>query len=214
RAGSFGTAATFSFYANKTITTGEGGMITTDDPYLAERMRFLRDHAMSKHRRYFHPELGWNYRMTAMQAAIGISQMRRVEEILRRKQAVARGYAKRLRNLPGVELHPEPALGCAGSYWMYSILLRDAKTRDHVMEYLAENGIESRPFFSSLSSLPPFAGSPSGPCEVSKEISGRGLNLPSGPNLSESDLDHVYRMLRTALLEIEEAELAPVLRAA
>jgi perosamine synthetase len=212
--GSFGDAATFSFYANKTITTGEGGMITTNDTRLADRMRFLRDHAMSKERRYFHPELGWNYRMTAMQAGIGLSQMRRVEEILARKRAVARGYAERLADVPAVTLHPEPEPGCEGSFWMYSILLPDRETRDHVMRSLADNHIESRPFFAALTSMPPFAAEFDESRPVSAEISSRGLNLPSGPNLTDADLDHVCSALRRALMATEVRELEPILRAA
>lgn len=214
RTGSFGKAATFSFYANKTITTGEGGMITTDDIALGDRMRFLRDHAMSKDRRYFHPELGWNYRMTALQAGIGLSQMRRVDQVLKKKRNVARGYAERLRDVSGIELHPEPAPGCEGSYWMYSILLPDRERRDGVMEFLAQNHIESRPFFAPMSLMPPFEGDFGEPRPVSAEISARGLNLPSGPNLTEDDLDHICATLRRALMAVSEREFEPVLRAA
>jgi perosamine synthetase len=214
RAGAFGKAATFSFYANKTITTGEGGMITTDDAALAERMRFLRDHAMSKERRYFHPELGWNYRMTALQAGIGLSQMRRVDEILRRKRTIAKGYAERLTGVTGIDLHPQPAAGSEGSFWMYSILLPDRNTRDRVMQALAENFIESRPFFAPMSVMPPFEGDFGEPRVVSSQLSARGLNLPSGPNLSESDLDHICATIRRALMMVEEQELETAPRAA
>jgi perosamine synthetase len=205
RVGSMGRCATFSFYGNKTVTTGEGGMITTNSAELADRMRFLRDHAMSREKRYYHPELGWNYRMTAMQAAIGNSQMNRIEEILAKKRHLAQGYAERLRDVPGVELHPVPPGDSQGSYWMYSILLRSQPARDRVAAALSLSGVESRPFFVPMSQLPPFAEHAGQTRRVSTDIASRGLSLPSGPLLSEADLDFiceiVVRTLKPAMLE-------------
>jgi perosamine synthetase len=199
KAGSFGAAATFSFYGNKTLTTGEGGMIVTDNTSLADRMRLLRDHAMSRERRYFHEELGWNYRMTAMQAAIGLSQMHRLDEIIRLKQQIASRYAERLAELEGLELHPLPKPGCASSFWMYSILLPDQAARDGVARDLALRGIETRPFFIPMSQMPPFQTPFHRDLPVSSEISSRGLNLPSGPLLSELDQDYICDALRRSL---------------
>lgn len=198
-AGSLGRAAALSFYANKIITTGEGGMVTTDDSRLAKRMRFLRDHAMSRERRYFHPEIGWNYRITALQAAIGLSQLARIDRILAAKTRIANGYRERLAGLPGIETHPVPPKNCRSAFWMYSILLPDRKTRDRVAAALERESIETRPFFLPLSSLPPLrklADKQNLP--VSYRLSQRGLNLPSGPQLTASDLDRVADAVRKA----------------
>jgi perosamine synthetase len=200
RAGALGRAAALSFYANKIITTGEGGMVTTDDARLAKRIRFLRDHAMSRERRYFHPEIGWNYRITALQAAIGLSQLTRVERILSAKTRIADGYRERLAGIPGIEPHPVPPKNCRGAFWMYSILLPDKKTRDRVAAALERERIETRPFFIPLSSLPPLRNLANGrDLPVSIRLSRRGLNLPSGPRLTSDDLDRVTSAIGAAM---------------
>jgi perosamine synthetase len=200
RAGSFGKVGTFSFYANKILTTGEGGMVTTDDPKLAERMRFLRGHAMSPSRRYYHPEIGWNYRMTAMQAGIGVSQLQRIDQILAAKRRIAIGYSERLADVPGVALHPEPPADAEGVFWMYSILLPDRETRNRVAELLAAEDIETRPFFEPLSIMPPYRSYAVGVQRpVARSLSERGLNLPSGPLLTDDELDRVAETVRSAM---------------
>jgi perosamine synthetase len=206
RTGSLGAVATFSFYGNKTLTTGEGGMITTSDAYLADRMRLLRDHAMSRERRYYHEELGWNFRMTAMQAAIGRSQLQRIENILARKRAIAAGYQQRLSEIPVIELHPQPRGGAQSSYWMYSILLPDRAQRDSLAAYLSSEGIETRPFFIPMSQMPPFREFASSHLRVSAEISDRGLNLPSGPLLSQIDQDFICDTIRNAIAQRKFAQ--------
>jgi perosamine synthetase len=199
KTGTSGLAGCFSFYANKVITTGEGGMIVTRSQELADRMRFLRGHAMTPKRRYYHPELGFNYRMTALQAAMGRSQLQRIETILANKRRIAAWYAERLSEIPEVELHPADADNSRGVFWMYSILLPDHGTRERVMRALSEQEIETRPFFLPMSTLPPFRTRASKSRSVSLELSRRGLNLPSGPLLTEDEVDRVCECIGTAL---------------
>lgn len=199
KTGSFGVAGTFSFYANKVITTGEGGMIVTSSKELAERMRFLRGHAMLPERRYYHPELGFNYRMTALQAAVGRSQLKRIEIILAKKRQIAAWYSERLAKVEEIEIHPAGETNAESIYWMYSVLLPDGKARQSVINALATRKIDTRPFFLPMSSLPPFCENAGGVRPVSLELSHRGLNLPSGALLSEDEVDYVCDAIRIAL---------------
>jgi perosamine synthetase len=199
RVGSLGDVAAFSFYANKIVTTGEGGMCTTDDRRLAKRLRLLRDHAMSPSRRYWHAELGWNYRMTALQAACGLSQLERVAKVLAAKRKLAARYAERLHGIPEVTLHPTAPMGSEGITWMYSILLPDRRTRDRVARSLAKESIETRPFFHPMTTMPPFRPAKGPARPVSLDLSRRGLNLPSGPLLTALELDRICDAIRRSL---------------
>ncbi|HEY6968026.1 MAG TPA: DegT/DnrJ/EryC1/StrS family aminotransferase [Candidatus Angelobacter sp.] len=199
KTGTFGTAGAFSFYANKVITTGEGGMVVTGDRQLAERLRVLRGHGMAPDRKYFHPELGFNYRMTALQAAIGRSQLQRIDTVLALKRKIASWYEERLAEIPQIELHAASTPEKEGVYWMYSILLPDSATRERVMDALAEDRIETRPFFLPMSTLPPFRQQSAEGLPVSLDLSRRGMNLPSSPLLTEEEVDRVCDGIRTAL---------------
>ncbi len=209
KAGAFGAFGCFSFFGNKVITTGEGGMVTTNDMDLAARMHSLRGHSMAADRRYYHPELGFNYRMTGLQAAMGRSQLRRLSEILLRKKRIANLYAERLAGLPELRLHPSGSESAQSIFWMYSILAPSQTVRDDLMRKLQMRGIDTRPFFHPMSSLPPFAG-----CKVdtpvSYELSERGLNLPSGPLLTESEIDFIAEAVREALGRSGRPKLAAV----
>ncbi len=189
-AGSLGDIAAFSFYANKIVTTGEGGMLTTDDDALAARCRMLRDHAMPPQRRYWHDEVGFNYRMTNLQAAVGVAQMERIASLIARKRAIAARYIERLSGLPGLTL-PAERPGCTSVYWMVSLLVEPPfpLTRDALILALREQGIDSRPFFYPLDMLPPYF-SPT-PRPVSLQLSGTGLNLPSSPALTDAQVDYI-----------------------
>jgi len=191
RVGSFGVLNTFSFYGNKIITTGEGGILTTDDDFLAERVRFLRDHAMSPAKRYWHTEIGYNYRMTNMQAALGVAQMERIEEFIARKRWIAQTYREGLEGIKSITLSPE-ATWATTVYWMYSILLNDdfKVSRDEVMRRLKEQGIDSRPFFYPIHSMPPYNTGPLS-LPVAENLSSRGINLPSAVTLSKSDIQRI-----------------------
>lgn len=184
--GSLGAVACFSFYGNKMVTTGEGGMVLTSDAKLAARLRLLRDHAMSPKRRYYHTEIGFNYRMTTLQAALGLAQLDRFEEICRRKQRIAAWYRDGLRGLP-LELAPDVP-GSENVHWMFSALIRrDARLdRDAFARRLLARGIDSRPFFVPIPELPPYRGR--GTYPVAADLGTRGVNLPSGPRLSRRDV--------------------------
>ena len=193
--GGLGRIGTFSFYANKIITTGEGGMLTTDDAALAARCRMLRDHAMPPQKRYWHEEIGFNYRMTNLQAAVGVAQMERIEAFIRRKRRIAALYSEHLCGVPGVQLPVERPL-CTNVYWMYSVLIEPpyGRSRDDLIVLLRERGIDSRPFFHPLDTLPPYRAGAVRP--VAQWLSAVGLNLPSSPALTDSQVVYIAETIR------------------
>ena len=195
RVGSLGKIGVFSFYGNKIITTGEGGMLTTDDDNLAERTRFLRDHAMSPNKRYWHTEIGFNYRMTNIQAAMGVAQMEKIEEYVERKRKIARTYNAALQGIPGISLPPEAAWATS-VYWMYSILV-DAPyplSRDRLMAVMQKHNIDSRPFFYPIHTQPPYGTGETLP--VAECLSRQGINLPSAVTLTETDIARIAAVIR------------------
>jgi perosamine synthetase len=195
RVGALGRIGAFSFYGNKIITTGEGGMVVTNDPALAERAAFLRDHAMDPRRRYYHPEIGFNYRMTNIQAAIGCAQIEQADSILARRKAIATAYEAGLAGIPGLTRPPaEP--WAENVYWMYSVLVeRDfGLDRDAVRAGLRLRGVDSRPFFVPLHELPPYR--LAAPFPVATALSARGINLPSGTGLRPEEIAVVCDALR------------------
>lgn len=201
RVGALGDIGCFSFYANKIITAGEGGMLVINDDELASRARLLRGQAMDPNRRYWHTEVGYNFRMTNLQAAIGLGQLERIESILQRKREIAMRYYEGLQKLPGVVLPPE-AEWAKNVFWMYSILIDPAygSSRDAVCDNLAQYKIDTRPFFYPLSALPPFQHVRTGDnCAVSYRLSAQGLNLPSSPRLYDQDIDRVVDAIALTL---------------
>jgi len=195
RVGGLGEINAFSFYGNKIITTGEGGLLTTDDDILAEKVRFLRDHAMSPEKRYWHTEIGYNYRMTNLQAALGVAQMERIEEFIARKRWIAATYNQGLREIASITLPPE-ASWATSVYWMYSILLAKdfPLSRDEVMLSLRQQNIDSRPFFYPIHVQPPYQADISLP--VAEDLSRRGINLPSAVTLGEEDIQRIVQAIR------------------
>ena len=187
RVGTLGDLASFSFFGNKIITTGEGGMVVTDDPDLAERCRHLRGQGVSPTRTYWHDVIGFNYRMTNVAAAIGCAQLERIEDTLARKRDIADRYRAALADVPGVTFQAE-APGARNVWWMISILV-DPGQRDPLMEYLRESGVETRPFFHPAHTLPMYAGSERFP--VAERLGVSGINLPSGPTLTHDQIDLV-----------------------
>jgi perosamine synthetase len=178
------------------MTTGEGGMIVTNDPKLAERMRFLKDHAMDHDRRYYHPEIGFNYRMTNVQAAIGMGQLEHLQEALDNKRKIAQQYNESLKDIKGITLPPEKD-GVKNMYWMYCILIEDdfGMTRDGVMEKLQEKGIGTRPFFISMHELPPYKDD-SSKFKISGELANKGMNLPSSAHLTSGEIQKVCDVIK------------------
>lgn len=204
RVGALGDIGCFSFYGNKIVTAGEGGMLVLNDDALAARARLLRGQAMDPNRQYWHTEVGYNFRMTNLQAAIGLGQVERIEGILLRKREIAMRYSNMLSKLPGVVLPPE-ADWATNVFWMYSILIDPAYgcTRDAVRAALTQQGIETRPFFFPISSLPPYQSFRAlGPCPVAQRLSEQGINLPSSPRLTTEDIERVVAAVAAAVYAV------------
>jgi perosamine synthetase len=197
RVGSLSDVAVFSFYGNKIITTGEGGMVLTDDDALAERCFFLGNQAKQKQNPYWHPEIGYNYRMTNMQAALGVAQLERIDELIAIRARNAVHYQRRLSALPGLTL-PPCAEWAENVYWMYTVLVEDdyGLDRDTLMGLLRQRGIETRPAFYPIHTLPMYDRGQRFP--VAEELGRKGINLPSGATLTREQVDIVC----DALVEI------------
>ncbi len=193
--GAFGDVGTFSFFGNKTVTTGEGGMVVAQDEALAARMRKVKGQGQSLERRYWHDELGFNYRMTNICAAIGVAQMERIDAILERKQQIAAIYRTELRNS---EFEFQRSIeGVTGSDWLVSLLLPSGADRDGVMRRLAGQGVDSRPVFYCAHHMPMYRTGGSHP--VAENIATRGISLPSYPALSDEQVAFVAAKLVAAL---------------
>jgi perosamine synthetase len=190
--GTFGDIATFSFFGNKTITTGEGGMVVTNDATLADRAVHFKGQGLAKHRVYWHDVIGYNYRMTNMCAAIGLAQMERADELLARKLAVAARYDAALAGA-GVEPHRATRPDYQHSYWMYSVLVPSG-ARDGVMADLREAGVETRPLFYPAHTMPMYSQRYERH-RVAEELGWRGINLPSWPGLLPEQVQHVAESL-------------------
>ena len=205
-AGHFGATSVFSFHGSKTLTTGEGGMVVTDDDAMAERMLLLRDHGRTPGDTSFrNTEVAYKYKMTAMQAAMGLVQLDRLDELVGAKRALLAGYQERLADLGGVSFNPEPP-GSFASAWMSTVLLDSTTgvTGRELGAALAKEGIDTRPFFLPLSSLPAYGGLATAAKArqenpVADRLAREGLNLPSALNLQESDVDRVSDVVRRFL---------------
>lgn len=199
KVGSMGHVSCFSFYGNKIITTGEGGMCLTNDEETAVKMRILRDHGMRPEKRYWHEVVGYNYRMTNLQAAIGVAQLRKIEEFIEKKRKIAKLYKESLENIDQIGLHPEMKWA-RNVYWLYSILLKDEHTRNKVIMHLERAGVETRRFFYPINLMPPYrkyAGKSS--CPISLNLSKRGMNLPSWTELTEDQVLYIAEQVRQAV---------------
>jgi len=185
----------FSFFGNKIITTGEGGMVITNRKELYDKIRILRDHGMSGSQRYIHHVLGYNYRMTNLQAAIGAAQMEKIESILSTKKHIAQMYKEALRGIPGISLPPS-AFWADNVYWLYSILIDKnifGIGRDDLMTTLKNRQIDTRPLFIPLHQQPIYNTKESLP--IAEHISSQGLSLPSSINLKLNDIKYVAKII-------------------
>lgn len=191
--GSVGDIGTFSFFGNKTITTGEGGMVVSRHPHLIARAAHLKNQGVSQTREYWHDELAFNYRMTNIQAAIGLAQLERADQILAAKRRIAHSYQTRLEGLP-CEFQPETK-GMRHSYWMCSFLVESSELRDCLRAYLREQRIDTRPTFPPIHTLPHTQQDVDLPNAFS--LSTRGINLPSYPDLTSQDIERICRTIRT-----------------
>jgi perosamine synthetase len=201
KAGSLSDIGCFSFYANKIITTGEGGMIVTNDEEIYERAKLLKDLAFTKERRFLHYFIGFNYRMTNLQAAIGIAQLNKITELVEARRKNAYIYNKYLQDIEGITLPPEEPWA-KNAYWMYSILIDKEKfgmSRDELIEKLKEKGIETRPFFVPMHQQPVFKEMGLFRGErypLSEKLGESGLNLPSSSSLSEDEINFISRAIK------------------
>ncbi|MCA0366520.1 MAG: DegT/DnrJ/EryC1/StrS family aminotransferase [Proteobacteria bacterium] len=198
--GGIGHCGSFSFFGNKIITTGEGGAVTTNDDELAARMRLLRSQGMSAERRYWHPVVGFNYRMTNLTAAIGVAQMERLDEALARRVEIAATYDQALAGLVDMIDLPFTAIDCEHSFWMYTIMLKPhvGTSRDEVMARMDADGVETRPVFYPVNDMPPYYDA-SVDAPNARLCAAQGINLPTHESLSADDITRVGETLRRAL---------------
>lgn len=205
RAGVLGRTGAFSFHGSKTLTTGEGGMLVTDDGELFERALFLRDHGRKRgDNTFYNTEIAYKYKLSSMQAALGYAQVTRADEILARKRQAFQWYAERLRDLPGVQIN-NPGPDVESAYWLATVVWDESYGFDKREAAVRLNaaGLDTRPFFSPLSSLPAYAHLAH--LDWSKRnpnaygIGSRGINLPSSLSLTEEEIEFVCTTLRQVL---------------
>jgi perosamine synthetase len=207
RAGSFGDAGTFSFHGSKTLTTGEGGMLVTNRDDVAARALVLRDHGrVPGDRMFWNREVGFKYRMSSLQAALGLAQLERIEHLVATKRQIFSWYQSELSGVSAVRLNAEPP-GTINPYWMVTAILDPALGvgKQAVADRLSQEGIDSRPFFNPLSSLPAYQGRPEAEAagsrnQVSYSLSPWGINLPSGLNMTQDLVKRVCISLKAILV--------------
>jgi perosamine synthetase len=195
RVGLDGDATCFSFFANKSITTGEGGMVVFRDAEVAKRARILRDHGMNPQKRYWHDHAGFNFRMTNMQAAVGVAQMGRIEELLSRKRAIFQAYDLLLAKRQGVSLLPKNDWS-ENSYWLYTLVLNGYAegVRDQLIANLGYRGIDARPGFYPMHEMAPYREFGAGKYPVSSLLSANSISLPSSFGLSDEEILHIVEI--------------------
>jgi len=205
KCGSLGDISSFSFYANKIITTGEGGMVVTDNPEFAERARSYRNLCFQKEKRFVHEDMGYNFRMSNLQAAVGVAQLHQIEEFLRIKRRNGELYTELLKDIPGIA--PQKIKeNCNVNYWMYGILLNKDSKMDakELAISLKEKGVDSRPFFIGMHEQPFLLKRglfKNEECPVSKDLARNGLYLPSGLSLTNDQINEVVDVLKSVLKE-------------
>lgn len=197
RVGNMSTIASFSLFGNKIITTGEGGVVTTNDAALRHKMTLLRGQGMDPERRYWFPIVGYNYRMTNLAAALGVAQLAKVDSLIAAHQQVHRWYRDALADVEGLEWQGERD-GVVSVQWLTSVRLRMAEhrpaVRDDLMRRLRADGIDTRPFFYPMHSMPPYASN--APFPIADAIASSGLNLPSSPRLTQRDVEQIASRVR------------------
>lgn len=193
KVGSFGIISCFSFFGNKVITTGEGGMCITDSIELNEKMRILRDHGMSRKKKYYHEVIGFNYRMTNLQAAIGTAQLERIEEILDWRRKLEENYREIFKDVNGIIMQKNTLSGRKKIAWLVSVLV-DENKRDTILKKLLENEIDVRAFFIPLSEMKIYQRFAQN-CRKSKQISKMGLNLPTTYKMDLSEIKKIKNII-------------------
>ena len=202
--GSFGDISIFSFYGNKVITTGEGGMVITNNDLLASKVRQLKGQGMDPSRRYWFPILGYNYRMTNIAAAIGLAQLENINWHISRRREIATRYQENFKDFPEIQLQPEKPYA-RSIHWLSSITISEIIpiSRDQIMKELEILGIETRPFFYPLHLLPIYQNQNIGrDFPVAEKIAARGINLPSSANLTSAEIDFVCSGIIKLLMNV------------
>ncbi|MBI2048855.1 MAG: DegT/DnrJ/EryC1/StrS family aminotransferase [Candidatus Liptonbacteria bacterium] len=188
--GTFGVANCFSFYANKIMTTGEGGMIVTNDADLANKLKHMRGYDFDDEKHFWHQTIAWNLRMSALAAALGLAQLKRLDELIEKRRANARYYTEQLKDVPGIRFFPEPP-DTFSVFWMYGLCVPRC---DELMEFLAKNGIETRTFFIPMHVQPVY--NQTGDFKWSDYYGERGLYLPSSSHISKEEKDFVISKVK------------------
>lgn len=197
KVGSFGIISCFSFFGNKVVTTGEGGMCVTNSKELNDKMRILRDHGMSKEKKYYHEVIGFNYRMTNLQAAIGTAQVERIESILEWRQKLENQYRQVLSKIDGVSLQRDDIPDRRKIAWLVSILV-DEEKRDKLLTTLKDNDVDVRAFFIPLSEMDIYK-KYARDCHISKKISKMGINLPTTYEIREKEITKIASVITSVL---------------
>jgi len=201
KSGALGDAAAFSFYANKIVTTGEGGMVVTNNKKIADKAAYFRNMAFQKKIRYLHKDIGYNYRMTNLQAAVGLAQMFRIKSLINKKRRIAWLYNERLKEIEGITL-PRQEPWAKNVYWMYSILIDEKQfgiSRDKFRQELFKESIDTRSFFIPMHKQPVFRKMGlfrTGSYPVAEDISAKGLYLPSGLSLDKAKIDYICEKIK------------------
>ncbi len=202
--GSMGDISIFSFYPNKHVTTGEGGMVLTDDEMLAEKCRSMRNLCFKPERRFVHDELGWNYRMSNLQAALGCAQLERLDAAVQKKRRMGACYTELLSGIGGIELPTAKVPYADNIYWVYGVVLKEGVpfNATEAMKMLADRGVGTRPFFFPMHEQPVFRemGLFTGErCPVAERLARRGFYLPSGLALTDEQMKRVATAVREVL---------------
>ena len=197
KVGGLSDAGVFSFYGNKIMTSGEGGMITTNDKELYKKMRYLRDHAMSKDKRYWHTEVGFNYRMTNLQAALGVAQLERIDELLAKKNEIFDWYKEELNNVRGVRLNYQ-APWAKNVYWVVCIELDgySRSQRDNFIQKLNAKNIDSRPYFYPISDMQMYENAIT---PITHKVYQKGFNVPSYFDITKKQVEYICNSIREFL---------------
>ena len=194
-AGTFGDVSTFSFYGNKTITTGEGGMVVSNDKKVIEKVKYLKNQAVSNTKEYWHDDVGYNYRMTNICAAIGLAQLENADLIINKKSQIASWYKQFLKD-SNINFQKE-STNSVHSFWMVSIIVENKKIRDEIRLKLKNNNIETRPLFPPMHTLPMYLNDNS--YQISESLSERGMNLPSYPGLNINQVSRICKIINKTI---------------
>ena len=191
KSGSLADISTFSFFGNKTITTGEGGMVLAKSSKLHSKVELLKNQGNSKKKRYYHEILGYNYRMTNIQAAIGCAQLSKIDQILKLKKGIDEFYRSKLNDIATFQ---QIEKNSQSSFWVTALLFEDEKLKSHIDKHLGKNNIETRPLFYPIDDLPFYQKSET--CQIAKKLHKRGLILPSFPDLTKDQLELIVKIIR------------------